>query len=74
MVTSIVSVLTGIAVRKDIAMTGEVTLRGRVLPISGIKEKVSAAYRAGIPMKQAIRDDLAEVAKAELGSREETLG
>jgi ATP-dependent Lon protease len=48
MVTSIVSVLTGIAVRKDVAMTGEVTLRGRVLPIGGLKEKLLAALRAGI--------------------------
>ncbi|GER08389.1 hypothetical protein JCM17843_26990 [Kordiimonadales bacterium JCM 17843] len=48
MVTSIVSVLTGIAVRRDIAMTGEVTLRGRVLPIGGLKEKLLAALRAGI--------------------------
>jgi ATP-dependent Lon protease len=48
MVTSIVSVLSGIAVRKDVAMTGEVTLRGRVLPIGGLKEKLLAALRAGI--------------------------
>ena len=48
MVTSIVSVLTGIAVRKDVAMTGEVTLRGRVLPIGGLKEKLLAALRGGI--------------------------
>jgi ATP-dependent Lon protease len=48
MVTSIVSVLTGIPVRKDVAMTGEVTLRGRVLPIGGLKEKLLAALRAGI--------------------------
>jgi len=48
MVTSIVSVLTGIAVRKDIAMTGEVTLRGHVLPIGGLKEKLLAALRGGI--------------------------
>ena len=48
MVTSMVSVLTGIAVRKDIAMTGEVTLRGRVLPIGGLKEKLLAARRGGI--------------------------
>ncbi len=48
MVTSIVSVLTGIPVRSDIAMTGEVTLRGRVLPIGGLKEKLLAALRAGI--------------------------
>jgi ATP-dependent Lon protease len=48
MVTSIVSVLTGTAVRKDVAMTGEVTLRGRVLPIGGLKEKLLAAHRGGI--------------------------
>ena len=48
MVTSIVSVLTGIEVRKDVAMTGEITLRGRVLPIGGLKEKLLAALRGGI--------------------------
>ena len=48
LVTSIVSTLTGVAVRKDIAMTGEVTLRGRVLPIGGLKEKLLAALRGGI--------------------------
>ena len=47
MATSIVSVLTGIAVRRDIAMTGEVTLQGRALPIGGLKEKLLAALRAG---------------------------
>ncbi len=48
MCTSIVSILTGVPVRKDIAMTGEVTLRGRVLPIGGLKEKLLAALRGGI--------------------------
>jgi ATP-dependent Lon protease len=48
MATSIVSVLTGIPVRKDVAMTGEVTLRGRVLAIGGLKEKLLAALRAGV--------------------------
>ncbi|MFM7422826.1 MAG: endopeptidase La [Alphaproteobacteria bacterium] len=48
MATSIVSVLTGIPVRRDVGMTGEITLRGRVLPIGGLKEKLLAAMRAGI--------------------------
>jgi ATP-dependent Lon protease len=48
MATSIVSAITGIPIRRDIAMTGEVTLRGRVLPIGGLKEKLLAALRAGI--------------------------
>jgi ATP-dependent Lon protease len=64
MVTSIVSVLTGIPVRKDIAMTGEVTLRGNVLPIGGLKEKLLAALRGGIKtvlIPAENQKDLAEI-------------
>ncbi len=64
MCTSIVSVLTGIAVRKDVAMTGEITLRGRVLPIGGLKEKLLAALRGGLKTVLIPKDnekDLAEI-------------
>src|SRR5271165_4227370 len=64
MVTSIVSVLTGIPVKRDIAMTGEITLRGRVLPIGGLKEKLLAALRGGIKKVLIPEDnakDLAEI-------------
>jgi ATP-dependent Lon protease len=64
MATSIVSVLTGIPVRKDVAMTGEITLRGRVLPIGGLKEKLLAALRAGITtvfIPKENEKDLAEI-------------
>ena len=64
MVTSIVSVLTGIPVRKDVAMTGEVTLRGNVLAIGGLKEKLLAALRGGIKtvlIPEENEKDLAEI-------------
>ena len=64
MVTSIVSVLTGIPVGKNVAMTGEITLRGRVLPIGGLKEKLLAALRSGITTVLIPKDnekDLAEI-------------
>ncbi|MEI5688981.1 endopeptidase La [Sphingomonas kyungheensis] len=64
LVTSIVSTLTGVAVKKDVAMTGEVTLRGRVLPIGGLKEKLLAALRGGITtvlIPQENEKDLADI-------------
>jgi ATP-dependent Lon protease len=64
MATSIVSSLTGIPVRRDVAMTGEITLRGRVLPIGGLKEKLLAALRAGITtvfIPKENEKDLAEI-------------
>jgi ATP-dependent Lon protease len=64
MVTAMVSTLTGIPVRADIAMTGEVTLRGRVLAIGGLKEKLLAALRGGIKtvlIPEENRKDLAEI-------------
>jgi len=64
MVTAMVSTLTGIPVRADVAMTGEVTLRGRVLAIGGLKEKLLAALRGGIKtvlIPEENRKDLAEI-------------
>ena len=73
MVTSIVSSITSIPVDRNIAMTGEVTLRGHVLPIGGLKEKLLAAHRAGIPtviIPEENKKDLAEIPKNILNSIE----
>ncbi len=64
MATSLVSVMTGIPIRRDIAMTGEITLRGRILPIGGLKEKLLAALRSGITTVFIPKDnekDLADI-------------
>ena len=64
MCTTMVSALTGISIRKDVAMTGEITLRGRVLPIGGLKEKLLAAVRGGIELVLIPKDnekDLADI-------------
>jgi len=72
MLSALVSLLTGIRVRHDVAMTGEITLRGRVLPIGGLKEKVLAAHRAGIKRvivperNKADLDEVPEEIKKEL--------
>jgi ATP-dependent Lon protease len=66
--TALISSLTGIPVRRDIAMTGEITLRGRVLPIGGLKEKALAALRAGITeviVPEQNRKDLEEIPRHE---------
>ena len=65
MATAIVSVMTGIPVRRDLAMTGEITLRGRVWPIDGLKEKLLAALRGGIKtvlIPEENAKDLVEIA------------
>jgi ATP-dependent Lon protease len=67
MATSIVSVMTGIPVRRDVAMTGEITLRGRVLPIGGLKEKLLAALRAGIVTVFIPKDNEKDLAEIEEG-------
>ncbi len=67
MCTALVSCLTGLPVRPDTAMTGEITLRGRVLPIGGLREKLLAAVRAGVKrviLPEDNRDSLYEVPDA----------
>src|ERR1700693_6343671 len=75
MATAIVSIMTGIPIRHDVAMTGEITLRGRVLPIGGLKEKLLAAARGGIKTVLIPEDnakDLTEVSAAIKGGRDIT--
>ena len=67
MAVSIVSVMTGIPVRRDVAMTGEITLRGRVLPIGGLKEKLLAALRAGITTVFIPKDNEKDLVEIEAG-------
>jgi ATP-dependent Lon protease len=67
MTVSLVSLLTGRRVRGDVAMTGEITLRGTVLPVGGIKEKVLAAHRAGIKrtlLPERNRKDIVDIPDA----------
>lgn len=69
MLTALVSLLTGIRVRNDVAMTGEITLRGNVLPVGGIKEKVLAAKRAGVTkiiMPERCKKDLIDIPEENL--------
>ena len=73
MVTSIISAITEIPVNKNVAMTGEITLRGLVLPIGGLKEKLLAAHRAGIKkvlIPEENKKDLVEVPKTILNNIE----
>ena len=70
MVTAMVSALSGIAVRRDVAMTGEITLRGKVLAIGGLKEKTLAAYRAGVTTVLIPDDNMRDLDDIDAEARE----
>ena len=70
MTTALVSALTGIAVKQNVAMTGEITLRGRVLPIGGLKEKLLAAHRAGIDTVLIPKENLKDLEEVPTNVRE----
>ena len=70
MVTAMVSALAGISVKRDVAMTGEITLRGKVLPIGGLKEKTLAAYRAGISTVLIPEDNMRDLDDIDVEARE----
>ena len=67
LITALVSALTSIPVRQSVAMTGEITLRGRVLPIGGLKEKLMAAYRAGVKTVLIPRENVKDLEDADAG-------
>ncbi len=70
MVTAMISALSGIAVKRDVAMTGEITLRGKVLPIGGLKEKTLAAYRSGISTVLIPEDNVRDLDDIDVEARE----
>lgn len=71
MCTAVISTLTGIPVRRDVAMTGEVTLRGKVLPVGGIREKVLAAHRAGIKKVLLPKDNAPDIEEIPVAVRKQ---
>ena len=70
MVSAIVSALGSIPAKRDVAMTGEVTLRGKVLPIGGLKEKTLAAYRAGVKTVLLPKDNLPDLDEIDTEARQ----
>ena len=73
MVTAIVSALASIPVKRDVAMTGEITLRGTVLPIGGLKEKTLAAYRSGIKTVLIPADNMKDLDEIDAEAKEKLI-